>query len=69
MVMDFTGAGVAGGDVLAFSNHINGLNINKASGILDHVTYSVGNAYIDLGDTSVVLIGVTSLSVDDIVII
>lgn len=48
-ILQFENAGSASGDVIALTSGINGLSITATSDVLSHISYSGGNAIIDLG--------------------
>lgn len=65
-ISDFQGAGVTGGDVIQISSGI----YSTAAIALTHVTYSGGDANLDLGSGHLVhLVGVTSLVAGDFAIV
>ncbi|MEJ0009590.1 MAG: hypothetical protein WDN72_03110 [Alphaproteobacteria bacterium] len=60
-ITDFTGAGIAGGDVLQVTSTVNGITFNSASDVLSHITYGAHDAVLDLGNGhAVTLVGVTT---------
>lgn len=71
-ILLFENAGVSTGDLLSFVSNINSLVVDDASDILARVSYSAGNAVIDLGEGySVTIVGITanSFTIDDILIV
>lgn len=70
-ILHFTGAGSAGGDSIHIASGINGSGITSAALAVAAVTYSGGNALLNLGSGNTVTInGITanSLTADDFVI-
>ncbi|MCD6035255.1 MAG: hemolysin expression modulating protein [Rickettsiales bacterium] len=69
IIIDFQGAGVEGGDILEFSSAL-GLSVTDVLSAAHGTVESGGSdTIIDLGDgNSIILLGVSSLSADDITI-
>lgn len=68
----FENAGAAPGDLIQLATGINGLAIFSASDVLSHITYSGGNAVIDLGSgNSITVLGIpaNAFTADDFIII
>jgi serralysin len=61
VVLLFEGAGAASGDMFSIAAHINNLAIDDATDMLSRITYSAGNALIDLGEGN----SITVMSVAD----
>ena len=70
-ITDFSGAGVAGGDVLLIHANVNGSGITSIAQVLAAITYTGSGAVLNLtGGNMVTLVGVkTTLTYDDIQII
>lgn len=56
IILHFTGAGAAGGDVIQIASGINGGSITTTEAALAAVTYTGGNAVLDLGGGNTVTI-------------
>lgn len=62
-ILHFTGAGAAGGDIIQIASGINGTNITTTDLALAAITYSGGNAILNLGSgNSVTIIGLAENS-------
>ena len=56
VILQFENAGVAVGDVISLAAQINNLSISSASDVLSHISYSAGNALIDLGSGNTITV-------------
>lgn len=68
IVQVLDGGGTVGGDIIVIARNINGSGFNSASDVLSAISYSAGNAFVNLGGGHSVTIGSlgsTQLIADD----